>query len=550
MEDIKNIVIKYIKKEKKVNSSFGEILIDKASIGQGGNGIVYECKLFGSNEGSKPFAIKFLTLVGSKDKTERFISEYFNVASLPPNSFVINNIAFDKVVIEGYNVPLIIMKKYKENLVAFRKKIEEPTFDNLKKLFDFLIDSIKFIHNNGIVHRDLKPENILIDEFGNYVLADFGIAKFNPDMFSISSKTKNTRLANRIFSAPEQSESNIEAHGTMDIWAFGQILQWFVTGKTHNGINRNSISNFYQSTFANTIDQIIDRCLEHNPKRRFSSIFEIENFIEDTKFIPYYDYDSYVSLFHFGLNHTFPKGINKINHSDSKEKINSLFDEISQIRKFKDPVWKVEGSGAINLNSNQLQYELEDGKWNELDLRNENGIWLLNDFEIQFQEIWCYFNNSAYNDFLILHAAGLPRFGVYPNIEAQEEKEPVESKYLSYLDFEYAGFVDDRYYITTEEVDSGFAEIEGEVIRLSEHKLSLRRRCLKDFYVLIGSKHHTYFSPFLNRHKKIDKITTDFISYFRSNIENIEEYTNEFLNKIRKHNSLHKQYLYNIRDEY
>lgn len=550
MEDIKNTVIKHIKKEKKIQTAVGEIAIEKTFLGQGGNGVVYECKLGGIEGGKKSFAIKFLTIINSKEKTDRFISEFFNVSTLPTNNFIIKNISFDRITIDDKIVPLILMKKYETNLKDFRKKIGKPSFNELEKLFKFLIQSVKFIHENGVIHRDLKPENILIDEFGDYVIADFGIAKFNPEMFSLSPKTKDTRLGNRIFSAPEQSENNAKAHETMDIWAIGQILQWFVTGETHHGIGRSSISNFYESSFSFTIDQIIDKCLQHNIANRFKNFSEIEAFIEYSKFTPYYNYDYYINQFHFALNYAFPKGINKLNFSSSKEKVNILLEKISQIRTFKDPVWKEEKIGMININSNQLQYEFEDGKWNDLELTNENGIWILNHFEIKIIEFWCYFDNTAYNDFLILHVEGMPPFGIYPEyqIEMQEENEFEEAKHLNYLDFESAGFVDDQYYISTEEVDAGYAEIEGKTIILSEHKVSLRSRCLKDLYILIGTKHHTYFSPFLNRYEKVDKITSDFISNFRLNIPNIETPTNEFLAEIRKLNNKHKQYLYSIRD--
>lgn len=549
MEDIKNIVIEHIKKEKKVISSFGEILIDNPSIGQGGNGIVFECKLSGNEYTKNHFAVKFLTITGSKDKTSRFISEFFNVSCLPSNPYVIKNISFENVNIQGKVVPMIIMKRYESNLAGFRKKNKNPSFDELNKLLEFLIQSLKFIHKNGIIHRDLKPENILIDEFGNYVLADFGIAKFNPEFFFISTKTKDTRLANRLFSAPEQSESNVEANETMDIWALGQLLQWFITGKTHNGIGRNPISNFYKSTFANTIDQIIEKCLEHNPKKRFSSISEIENFITKSKFIPYNDYMSYVVKFHDALNYTFPKGINKFNSTTSKDKIDGLLRKISSIRSYKERVDKQKGNMILNLNSNPMVYEIEDGSWSHLDLRNENGVWLLENTEIIVKKIWAYFNNSLYNDYLIIQTEAMPSFGIYPVITTTLEEDELPKTYLTGYDFETVGFVDEKFYISTEEFDAGYAEIEEKTIELNSQNCSLRTRCLKEMFILLGTKHHTYFSPFLNKYKGFDKNTSHFIREFRVKLDSLEEHSQDFLKLNRQFISDHKQYLYSLKDD-
>jgi serine/threonine protein kinase len=109
-------------------------------------------------------------------------------------------------------------------------------------LFKFLINAVSFIHSHGIIHRDLKPENILV-EGDQYVLADFGIANYNPEMFLLKADTpKGERLGNRRFSAPEQEDGGVLPHPTMDIYAMGQIIQWFVTGSIHRGTQRARIS--------------------------------------------------------------------------------------------------------------------------------------------------------------------------------------------------------------------------------------------------------------------------------------------------------------------
>lgn len=549
MEDVKKEVIEFIKKEKKIEITVGQVLIEKTFIGQGANGLVYECKLMGNENKSKSFAIKFLTIVNSKEKVERFISEFFNISTLPLNNYIIKNISFDKVKINEKSIYLFLMKKYESNLKELRKKIKNQTFEDLNKLFYFLLESIKFIHNNKIIHRDLKPENILIDEFGNYVIGDFGIAKFNPEMFALSTKTKDTRLGNRIFSAPEQSENNVKAHETMDIWAIGQILQWFVTGETHHGIGRKSISNYFESPFTNVIDEIVDRCLQYDPSKRFSSISEIEEFIEKSKFVSYYDYQTYILKFHDALNSTFPKGINKLNTTNSKDKIENVLRKISSIRSFKEKVPKQKGNMIINLNSNPLVYEIENGSWSHLELNKEKDIWLLENMELDIDNIWCYFDYSYYNNYLVLHTKAMPSFGVYPNYTPSNEEIEFYDNHITGFDIETVGVVDEKYYISTEEYDAGYAEIDGKIFDLSEHKCCIRSRFLKDAYILVGSKHHTYFSPFLLQNYKFDKKTSDFIKNFRKSIDSIEIHSKNFIQENRKVLGEHKQFLYSFTEK-
>ena len=50
-------------------------------------------------------------------------------------------------------------------------------FEQIKRVITQVGDALDCAHSQGLVHRDVKPSNVLLDERGNCLLADFGIAK-------------------------------------------------------------------------------------------------------------------------------------------------------------------------------------------------------------------------------------------------------------------------------------------------------------------------------------------------------------------------------------
>ena len=55
--------------------------------------------------------------------------------------------------------------------------VEQYPLSRLLQIFRNVCDALAYAHSLGVIHRDLKPENILIGEFGEVLVADWGLAK-------------------------------------------------------------------------------------------------------------------------------------------------------------------------------------------------------------------------------------------------------------------------------------------------------------------------------------------------------------------------------------
>src|SRR5688572_30990093 len=62
-------------------------------------------------------------------------------------------------------------------------------------------DALSYAHMRGMIHRDIKPSNVLIDERGNCLLTDFGLARM------AAASTKITRSEEH--TSELQSQSNL-----------------------------------------------------------------------------------------------------------------------------------------------------------------------------------------------------------------------------------------------------------------------------------------------------------------------------------------------------
>ena len=86
--------------------------------------------------------------------------------------------------------------------------------------------ALTYAHRSRVVHRDIKPANILIDEAGNAVVTDFGIAK----VAELPSETHPGALVGTpAYMSPEQCSGD-QVSGASDQYALGAVAYEMITG--------------------------------------------------------------------------------------------------------------------------------------------------------------------------------------------------------------------------------------------------------------------------------------------------------------------------------
>jgi serine/threonine protein kinase len=146
-----------------------------------------------------------------------------------------------------------------------------------------LCEGLREAHAAGIIHRDLKPENIMVDQAGNVKIMDFGIARLLSSQQTSTGGISGTPA----YMSPEQAEGRT-LDIRSDIYSLGLIMYEIFTGRiAFSGDTPVSVAlkqvrekppapRSVEPLLPVELEQVILRCLEKNPEKRFNSLEEIE----------------------------------------------------------------------------------------------------------------------------------------------------------------------------------------------------------------------------------------------------------------------------------
>jgi Tol biopolymer transport system component len=165
--------------------------------------------------------------------------------------------------------------------------------------FEPIASGLRLAHDRGVIHRDIKPGNIMVSECGTPKILDFGLAQFDRRENSRSlSKTDITAPGQIIgtpsYMSPEQAEGS-EMDARSDIFSFGIVMYEALTGKRpFRGPSQGAIvqSVLYHSPqpiaklkpdVPPPIAEMVERCLEKSPQKRFRSMKEVHAVLRDAR---------------------------------------------------------------------------------------------------------------------------------------------------------------------------------------------------------------------------------------------------------------------------
>ena len=217
-----------------------------------------------------------------------------------------------------YAMRFVGKKNLSVAIEEYHDKVQAGQTDalSLHRLITVFLDicqAIAYAHSRGVIHRDLKPQNVALDNFGQVIVLDWGLAKVVEDSELAMKMTRGSQLTESVlgrtidgevigtplFMSPEQASGDIDKIDTRtDIYGLGAILFTILVGSAPHQKNaktaENNVSKFihavasaeppsaadYGKTIPRELEEICQKAMARKPHLRFETVEQLAEAVE------------------------------------------------------------------------------------------------------------------------------------------------------------------------------------------------------------------------------------------------------------------------------
>ena len=252
-------------------------------IATGGMGVVYSAT---QAVVGREVALKRMSprIAGNAGDDSAFLLEAMITAKLEhPNIIPVHDLGVD-----GQGALFYTMRRLHGR--AWSASIASMSLDENLDVLLRIGDAIAYAHAHDIIHRDIKPDNILLGDFGEVLVADWGLAIDIPTLRARRASWR-TACGTPAYMAPEMAYDDHRAIGReSDVYLLGATLHEILTGvPPHPG---STVRSSVAAAAANRIDpappgdelgQIAARAMATMPFDRYRTVKELQQAIRDCR---------------------------------------------------------------------------------------------------------------------------------------------------------------------------------------------------------------------------------------------------------------------------
>src|SRR6266478_2223426 len=246
-------------------------------IGCGGMGVIYRAR---QRHSRRIVAVKRVLSyrADSHGALQRFRREAQAVASLDhPNILPIYEVSESEDGLPFFSMKFAEKGSLRENAASLR---DQPR--KCVQLMAKVSRAVEYAHSRGVLHRDIKPGNILLNDRGEPLVSDFGLAKLLDGHNDLTRSL--TTFGTAGFIAPEQADgAAADLTPAADVYSLGAVL-FNVLAARPPFLGSNPVSVIRQASetpapklrslvpsLGRDLETICARCLERDPKARYKS---------------------------------------------------------------------------------------------------------------------------------------------------------------------------------------------------------------------------------------------------------------------------------------